>query len=383
MSIALRSHSSALRFDTLDALRGICALLVAMYHFNSNGYLASLLLVQNGWLFVDYFFVLSGFVIAHSYGQRLSERQVSVGKFMGLRMGRIYPLHIAVLLAFAALELVLVLGGETIARYVSREPFTGSRSWEALFQNIFLLQSFGIPGGAGWNGPAWSIAAEIWTYWLFALVFLVPRRFMLWLVALLVGSAAMSLVSYAADLHVTFNGGILRCIFGFGVGVLTYHAFRRIGGFGGTGWELAALILTIVYVSYAELELTFFAPLVFGAMIFILASERGLVAKALRHTAFQKLGLVSYSIYMVHIFLQGRLGEVLQITKLVDLSVDRDGRTLLQGSPLMADAITIVMLILLVIASFISYYLIEKPGRDLSRKWLSRLQAPNNAREGA
>ncbi|MEL7445228.1 MAG: acyltransferase [Pseudomonadota bacterium] len=374
---------AALRFDVLDALRGICALLVALYHFNSNGYLASLPVVQNGWLFVDYFFVLSGFVIAHSYGERLATRQVSVGKFMGLRMGRIYPLHIAVLFAFIALEMVLIFGGDTIARYVSREPFTGSRSLEALGQNIFLLQSFGIPGGAGWNGPAWSIAAEIWTYLLFALVFLVPKRFMLGLAALLAAGAAIGLMSYAKDLHVTFDGGILRCIFGFGIGVLTYHAFRRFGGVGGTGWELAALALTVAYVSVAELMLTFVAPLVFGAMIFVLASQRGVVAKVLSMSGFQKLGLISYSIYMVHIFLQGRLGEVLQITRLVDLSVDKDGRTLLQGSPLMADAITIVMLVLLVIASFISYYLVEKPGRDLSRKWLSGPKPVKPAQETA
>lgn len=372
MSVAAPPSKAALRFDVLDALRGICALLVAMYHFSSNGYLAAIPVVQNGWLFVDYFFVLSGFVIAHSYGERLAQGKVSVLRFMGLRMGRIYPLHIAVLLAFIALELVLVFGGETIARYVSREPFTGSRSLEALGQNIFLLQSFGIPGGAGWNGPAWSIAAEIWTYLLFALVFLAPKR---WMLAIAGGIAAVSAVwmmSYAKDLHITFNGGILRCLFGFSVGVLTYHAFRRFGGIGGSVWELAALAATLVFVALARDTVTFAAPFVFGAMIFVLASQRGVIARILGMKAFQQLGLVSYSIYMVHIFVQGRFGEVLQITDLVELSVDASGRTLLEGSRLMGDALTVAMLVLLVAASFISYYLVERPGRDLSRKWLFR-----------
>ncbi len=371
MSIEVSPERAQMRFDVLDALRGICALLVALFHFSSNGYIAQTPIVQNGWLFVDYFFVLSGFVIAHSYGERLASRQVSVGRFMGLRIGRIYPLHIAVLLAFIALELLLVFGGDTIARYVSREPFSGSRSIGALIQNLFLVQSFRIPGGSGWNNPAWSIAAELWTYLLFALVFLAPRRFMLWIAGGLAVTAVAAMMSYSDSLNITFNGGILRCVFGFAVGVLTYHAFRRYGGLGGTGWELAALAFTIAFVSIARGALTFAAPVVFGLMIFVLASQRGAVARVLSWKLFQQLGLVSYSIYMAHIFVQGRFGEILQITKVVKLSVDRDGRTLLEGPPLIADALTLAMLALLVAASFVSYYLVEKPGRDISRKWLS------------
>jgi peptidoglycan/LPS O-acetylase OafA/YrhL len=59
------------RFENLDALRGTCALLVALFHLPANGLLASNALVRHAYLFVDYFFVLSGFVIAFSYGDRL------------------------------------------------------------------------------------------------------------------------------------------------------------------------------------------------------------------------------------------------------------------------------------------------------------------------
>lgn len=368
--------NSATRFEVLDALRGICALLVALYHFNSNGYIAQLPMVRNGWLFVDYFFVLSGFVIAHSYGARLADRTVSVGRFMGLRLGRIYPLHIAVLLAFVALELVLVGFGDSLSRYVSREAFSGSRNWEALLQSVLLFQSFGISGGEGWNVPAWSIAAEIWTYLLFAVIFLAGRRTMLVIAAALALICVVWLISYSADLHVTVNGGILRCIYGFGVGVLTYHAFRRFGGIGGSIWELIALTATIAFVSVAELKLTFVAPLVFGVMIFVLASQRGVVARVLSMRGFQLLGLVSYSLYMVHVFLQGRVGELLQLTKVAEISVNERGVTLLQSPPLVSDIITLAMIALLVLASFISYHLVEKPGRDLSRKWLSGTVSP-------
>lgn len=346
--------------------------MVAIYHFGSDGYIASLPVVQNGWLFVDYFFVLSGFVIAHSYGQRLADREVSVWRFMGLRMGRIYPLHIAVLLGFVSLEILLIVAGDMLSSYVSRDPFTGSRSIESLVQNLFLLQSFAIPGGHGWNGPAWSIAAEMWTYLLFALVFLAGRRGLL-LISILLAIASLTwMTSYAPDLHITFHGGVLRCVFGFAIGVLTYNAFQRFGGVGGSAWEIAAVLVTLAFVAIAEGTVTFAAPLVFGGMIFVLASQRGALAKALSSRPFQQLGLISYSIYMVHIFVQARFGEILQIADVVDLSVDEAGRTLTMGAPWIGDLLTVVMVALVIIALFFSYYLVEKPGRDLSRRWLSR-----------
>ncbi len=364
-------HTAAERFEVLDALRGICALLVALYHFQANGLIARSLLVQNGWLFVDYFFVLSGFVIAHSYGARLCDGAVSVGRFMALRMGRIYPLHIAVLLAFIALELLLVFGGDWIAQFVTREPFTGSRSIGALLQNIFLLQSFGIEGGRGWNGPAWSIAAEMWTYLLYAVIFVIARRWFVGIAGLLVLAAGVWLFANAPDLHVTFEGGIVRCIFGFSVGVLTYKAFRQFGGLHGQLWEALAIALVIAFASFAAGAWTFFAPLVFALTIMALATQSGLVSALLRRPFFQLLGLISYSIYMVHVFVQGRLGELLQMTDLIDISVDAQGRTLLTGSPWVGNAVTVAMLALLIGVSWLSYRLVEKPGRDWSRKLLS------------
>jgi len=369
---AYAAPGTKMRFDVLDALRGVCAVIVVLYHFKSNGYISNLMLVRNGWLFVDYFFVLSGFVIAHSYGERLREKTVSVARFMALRIGRIYPLHIAVLLGFVALEMLLVFGGDTIAQYVSREPFTGSSDLGSLVQNLFLIQSFGIPGGPGWNTPAWSIAAEMWTYLLFAFVFLVRGRGLLIVTGALAGLGLGFSVMTSDDLHITFQGGFLRCVFGFAMGVLTYHAFRRFGGVGGSLWEIALLLVTIIYVSFAEDALTFIAPFVFSAMIFVLASQRGVVSRVLGMRVFQLLGLLSYSIYMVHNFLHGRFAEVLQITGLVDVSVGNDGVTTLVASPLVSDALTIAMLLLLVFVSFVSYNLVEKPGQTITRRMLSK-----------
>lgn len=367
---------AAVRFDVLDGLRGICAVMLVIYHFRSNGYISSVPLVQHGWMFVDYFFVLSGFVIAHSYGSRLAGGEISIARFMGLRLGRLYPLHLFMLACFVALELLLVIGGDTIAQFVSREPFSSTRGVEPLVQALLLTQSFGIGTARGWNGPAWSIAAEIWTYLLFACVFVFARGKTVLVSLALAAAAALALLSYAGDMLITFEGGILRAIFGFGLGAAAYHLFRRRPLAGGSLQELGVLAITIAFVSLATGAVTFLAPLVFAGMIVVLASQNGVVSGALRARPFQFLGMTSYSIYMIHVFVQGRLGEVLQITKAVDISVDAQGRTLLEAPPLVSDAVTLVMLALVVGGAYVTYRLVEVPGQRLSRRLLEADRAP-------
>src|SRR5438874_12343040 len=92
----------AKRFAALDSLRGICAIFVAIYHFSTVSILSSIPFIKNGFLLVDFFFVLSGFVIAASYGERLKAK-FPISKFMFLRLGRLYPLHIFVLCLYLAI----------------------------------------------------------------------------------------------------------------------------------------------------------------------------------------------------------------------------------------------------------------------------------------
>src|SRR3979409_173570 len=100
------------RFVALDSWRGIAACLVALFHFEAYSHLVYSHLngapfLRNSWLFVDFFFVLSGFVIAANYQQRLREG-FGVGRFLLLRLGRLYPLHLFMLAAAVAVKLALV-----------------------------------------------------------------------------------------------------------------------------------------------------------------------------------------------------------------------------------------------------------------------------------
>ena len=166
-------------------------------------------------MFVDFFFVLSGFVLAHAYFGRVG-REVSVPRFLGLRLGRIYPLHLAVLLAMLALELLLV----AVPALTERPAFAPGRSGGELIASLLLLNSSGVVDRLVWNGPSWSIAAEFWAYVAFALLALGRR---VWPFALLGAGAGLALLALHPDLHeASFDFGTLRCLYGFSLGVLVW-----------------------------------------------------------------------------------------------------------------------------------------------------------------
>src|SRR6266516_6694053 len=109
------------RFVVLDSWRGIAACLVALFHLDAYSHLYDVPFLRNSWLFVDFFFVLSGFVIAANYQQRLLDG-FGVGRFLLLRLGRLYPLHFAMLALFIAFELVKVPKGIVIPTLLSVNP---------------------------------------------------------------------------------------------------------------------------------------------------------------------------------------------------------------------------------------------------------------------
>jgi peptidoglycan/LPS O-acetylase OafA/YrhL len=95
-------------FVSLEAMRGVAALSVVIFHAVWTNPVTPLRFFQNGQLMVDFFFVLSGFVICHSYRSHLDTVAEGV-RFIWLRVGRLYPLHLAFLPVFAGFEVVKYL----------------------------------------------------------------------------------------------------------------------------------------------------------------------------------------------------------------------------------------------------------------------------------
>lgn len=381
-----------MRFRVLDSWRGVAALLVAMFHLNVLSTLYSLDFIRNAYLFVDFFFVLSGFVITHSYGDRLGTLD-GVGVFALRRFSRLWPLHAVVLLAFVIVESGKAMMAARGATFYA-PPFSGATSPNAVFIHLGFAQAMGIQDHLTWNPPSWSIAAEFWTYMLFAATLHVAAtrfsriRFAseALLVILLIGSIAVLLRYSDHGMDVTFDLGIFRCVYGFLVGHFVYRLWQICPRdiFDAPPVEIAVLIAAIGYVSLAgRTGYSFFAPLVFAMVVLVFAFEAGPVSKLMSNRGNEWLGRISYSIYMWQAFiifnLVDRPVSILEkITHNAFTTTDAGsalggdaGKLIVLGGHLMPLLVTALYLGVLVIVAGISYRWIEKPGQQ----WL-RVAAP-------
>jgi len=357
------------RFDVLDALRGLCALLVVFFHLPVSSHLHPLALFRHGYLFVDFFFVLSGFVIAHAYGGRLGSVK-DLGPFLIKRLGRVWPLHAVMLVAFVGLELCRLW-----FHFDAATPFARDRSVEAIFTNLLLIQSFNIHPYLTWNGPAWSISVEMGAYVVFAAIMvLAPRRFTAISLLLIVAGALIVLTQSTRFMNTTYNFGFPRAVYGFFLGCLVHRiwlmkppTFAPVVA----GWlQLICLVVVGAYVSYAQGPWTVAAPLFFAVSIWIFAEERGLVSRILSVRPMLALGHWSYSIYMVHMFV-----ITIMLILARKLQIMPDGRRIDFGSLWLNDLFALAVIGLIIGLSVLTYRLVEIPGRDAVNAWLARRKA--------
>jgi peptidoglycan/LPS O-acetylase OafA/YrhL len=382
---AQAASMAGVRFGVLDSWRGICALLVALFHLPAAGLLSTNGFVRGSYLFVDFFFVLSGFVIAHAYGERLKDGQ-SLKRFMVTRFGRLFPLHAFMLLAFVAFELVRL----ALPQLAGGEPaFTGAFSVQSLFANLFMMHGLGIEQGLTWNGPSWSISTELFAYLLFGVTVLFLNRFAMLAFAAAVFVAPFFLLAVSPDfMDATWDFGFIRCIYGFSFGVLIQALFAWSGDTPGrneastAAWTFAegatvAAVVLFVASSHANAA-SLLAPFVFGFAVFIFAHEAGLVSRLLSVRAFLGLGALSYSIYMTHMFVQMRIMNVAKFAGqhfgLPLLASGTNGQQSTMISENWALAAAVLMIAATLAASAITYRFVEMPGRDWFRNLANRIR---------
>ena len=369
------------RFEALDGWRGVCACLVVMFHFHGYSPIYSWGLIRNSYLFVDFFFVLSGFVIAWNYASRLDSWH-GVRRFLILRIGRVYPLHFFMLMCFLAYEGLKYLNGQ--GQSSPSPTFSGTTEPITLLSNIFLVHSLNLHDSLTWNGPSWSISTELWTYVVFALVsiWLGMRNWMLLLAAIAAPLLLLHLSKTGMD--TTYDWGLVRCIFGFALGVACYrahHHWPRSQQLAGTrprlmtALECVVVAAVIGFVAMAGTSpWSFLAPFVFALAVLVFSVEGGLLSHVLRLPLLKWLGKLSYSIYLTHFIF------VLVLPGLVKRIIGRDlwtpmplptgqyvmafGRDNLEGTLLYG-----VVLALTLAFSAFTYRWIETPGRDWTRRW--------------
>jgi peptidoglycan/LPS O-acetylase OafA/YrhL len=375
------------RLTVLDAQRGLCALFVALAHAQWASHASDWSFVQGSWLFVDFFFVLSGFVIALVYLDRIGDAP-SLLAFVARRFGRLWPLHAFVLLLFVAIE-----GMKTVAEHVGMPvhaaAFADARSIGPLAANLLLVHSLGIYDSFSWNAPSWSISVEFYTYLVFAGLCIAVRRWMVTAAVMLVGASILILLLCApARLMSALDFGIFRGWYGFFLGVLTLLGYRAVCARCRTlpmATPLEALSIAvavvIVLVGSGGGAVTMFAPIVFAAVVFVFAFEAGRLSRLLQMRAFTWLGERSYAIYMMHVFVGSVLGfSLLRVPVFAAAPVQNavaTGAAVFAGR-FLADACVIMYLLAVVASAHLVHQAIERPGRA----FFNRLAAAYLRRHG-
>jgi peptidoglycan/LPS O-acetylase OafA/YrhL len=345
------------RFEALDGWRGICALLVALWHFQVGGHIDPIAPFKNAFLFVDFFFVLSGFVIAYSSEDRL-EAGGSRAEFLRKRVARVWPLHAAML--------GVMIGQEFVRQRLEGWSFPDARRPSDIAPNLALVQGLGWETRLTWNWPSWSISVEMALYVVFALGFMAaPRRWRPWIAAGIV-VAALTVIGVFSP---RFMGdaarfGLARGAAGFFAGYLVQALWRARPARLGTWAEAAAMALVVGFLWMSgETALSLLAPVVFAVAVWVFAGESGAISKALKSAAGLRLGTWSYSIYLIHAPIIVSLHIAWRVMGWPGGQVTKAAAAL--GSPWVGDAIDLVFVGLILLIAPLTYRFIEMPCRRL------------------
>lgn len=360
------------RLYALDVVRGVAALAVVFWHWQHFfiggrqsrswaidqqplfGYFS--FVYQHGWLAVEVFFVLSGFVFYWLYAAAVAERRVSSPAFFVARFSRLYPLHFVTLL--------LVAGGQWLFQRLAGSSFVYPANDTYHFVlHVLFVPAWGFEQNASFNMPVWSVSVEVFLY---AVFFLCCRWLPLRLIVLLLVSALGTFVL----LH--FNQPLGRGVGAFFLGGVAYRLCQRLLGSPrvvlwawllGAGtialWGLAALTLlpklSVGYFSFVGRHTVAYAALVglIALSVAVLA-----LAEVLRGPIGQRLavlGELSYASYLLHFPLQ-----LLIVIGLAWLGQARD--------VFYSEAALLAYFAALILLSWLSFKYFERP----AQAWLRR-----------
>jgi peptidoglycan/LPS O-acetylase OafA/YrhL len=301
--VSLDNREPKLRYSFLDGIRGIAAIFVLTRH---TGELFGFSLFHS-YLAVDIFFLLSGFVIAHAYGEKLAVGRLTVREFMLVRLIRLYPVYLLSLCVCAVLALVAFYSGE-------RTYFAdGLQISSSILLALFYLPSY-APGTTELFpicGVYWSLAYELVANWLYGRLHHVLRSRRVAVATL----ASLGLVLTASALHyrtldvgstwgvLNVVTGVSRACFGILLGILLHRErstlYCRVKA---SPWIAVAVVIAILTMP----KLSGFADAVVDlSSIFVLFPLAVVIAARAKGTRFapalEFLGSASYPLYAFHV----------------------------------------------------------------------------------
>jgi peptidoglycan/LPS O-acetylase OafA/YrhL len=308
------------QIGSLTALRGIAATVVVILHFAYSTLPEAGVIIsrhtrffRDGYLFVDLFFILSGFIMTHVY---LDSFAAGVNKanywgYLRARFARIYPLHLFTLAMLFGLELFKL-------SLPNVQAFTKEFNITALTANLFMLQAFDFNCPpllwckSTWNEPAWSISVEFLIYCVFpflllALIKTKPKTD--WIVYVITLILLLLLIRFTKGTLEYIIGipSIARCGLECILGIITYKVYQWSKYQHQSNPHLLEIFATVLVLGLMHKWIrrrVFFDWLTlpaFSLLIVALAtSTQGVISRLMNSRPLLYLGTISYSIYMVH-----------------------------------------------------------------------------------
>jgi peptidoglycan/LPS O-acetylase OafA/YrhL len=309
--------ASSGKIGALAGARAFPPLMVVMFHFSEghhySGFKPLDYLATRGYLWVEFFFVLSGFILTYAYWSKMKDLFTRAGylAFLRARLIRLYPLHLFMLL----LILLIVLGLRALAAQggypsIFDLKYHQDVSVKGFWLSVFLVHAWNSMGSLTWNGVSWFVSVEFALCLLFpVLLWLAEGR--LWRGFALIGAGLAGLLALLFTsrhgLDITFHNGVVRGVSDFSVGVGLAVLFRRAKSHDRVPeWVhslLQILLLSLLaYVvrntGWSHTRMDIFTVLPLMALVFALAFDRGIVARALQTRLPQVMGEWSYALYL-------------------------------------------------------------------------------------
>ncbi len=284
----------------LTGFRGVAALIVALYHFSRGFGSEPIFSVGPGYIAVDAFFVLSGYVLAYNYASTFSAGfdKAEYWGFLIKRVCRVYPAYLAILI-LAAVKLNLNLGGG--------EPVTLG-VWDA-FCNIFMLTGWGLHA-TPIMGVSWSVSAELFCYIFFPLIAMLAAQHTVMLG--FVAFAAFAAIAGMSNLGLGVEGpmdivssdhsfSLARAVCGFILGVIGYSLSERAGAgrlrMANYVLPVATLALCVSWFLDSSDLITYLAVVL---VVWLIAQGSRVGEGLFGNGPVYVLGQISYSLYLIH-----------------------------------------------------------------------------------
>lgn len=350
----------------LESLRGIAAISVAFFHFNTgsifnNGF------TNNAWIMVDFFFVLSGFVIALNYLEKISSWSDLIN-FQKKRFLRLYPLHFIMLIVFLTIEIIKYFV-EINFELTANNPAFSKNNFTSFCANLLLVQNWTL-SSLTYNQPSWSISSEFFIYTLFALIILIFKNekkiiFIVLLINILTFGLIINYYGIGAE---GFRGNI-RCIYSFSIGAIIYHLYYKLREkflFSSSTISLFITLFTFfVVINEGDKNSNFIelVPILFGITILsiVLTAKNTLIYNLLSFNWMVYLGTISYGIYMIHDALWWVIKQILKFIFHYPIEIGESGiRVIVINNVYLSSLISLIGILLVILLSHFSYNLIEK-----------------------